>query len=91
MIFPKDDLVNKYITNAKVKYRDIANKGDLRDGPLNLLNMFDEKGSYVVERLPNGYIPNFDAESIHTPEDYKKLVFAYHEWLNDPSRETANQ
>jgi hypothetical protein len=31
-----DDLVNRYIINVKAKYRDIANKGSLRDDPLNI-------------------------------------------------------
>jgi hypothetical protein len=46
--------------------------------------MFDDKGSHVAERIPNGQIPNFDATSIHTQKDYKRLVSAYHDWLNEP-------
>ena len=46
--------------------------------------MFDEKGSHVAERLPNGCIPNIDVNSIHTKKDYDKLVLAYQEWLIAP-------
>ena len=76
-----DRLVNKYIINVKAKYRAFARKGSLWNDPLNVSNMFDDKGSHIADRLPNGTIPNFDAESIHTKEDYDALVETYHRWL----------
>jgi hypothetical protein len=80
----KDTLVNKYVVEIRAKYRNYAHKGSLWDDPLNIGNMFDATGSHVAERLHNGTIPNFDAESMHTRDDYTKLVSAYHQWLDSP-------
>ncbi len=79
-----NESVKKYIINVKAKYRDIANKASLRDDPINILSMFDEKGSHVAERLPDGFVPNLDTKSIRTKEDYRKLVLDFHDWLNEP-------